>query len=80
MQRFKVIDGGEQPSPGTKRRTKKAAVMLLCRTCEADTGVATSTWLKAKQGVMERAGKLEGGNDALICVHCLARGKVTTSQ
>lgn len=54
MQRFKVIDGGENPQPGAKRKSKKSAVMLLCRTCEADTGVATSTWIEGKQGVMDR--------------------------
>lgn len=76
-ERFKVIEGGGRPLAGTRRRHKKDAVALLCRVCEADTGTATSTWMKAKQGLMERAGRPEGGSDAHVCVHCLARGKVT---
>lgn len=77
--RFKVIEGGETPLPGTRRR-KGEAVMLLCRTCELDTGVATSTWISATTGIMERDGQLEGGLQEQICAHCLARGKVTFAK
>lgn len=75
--RFKVIDGGSSPLPGTRRRTKGEAVLLLCRTCEVDTGTATSTWIAATTGLMERAGRPEGGLKGQICAHCMARGKVT---
>jgi hypothetical protein len=75
--RFTVIDGGDQPLAGTRRDRKNDAVMVLCRVCEADTGVATAVWLPARMGVMERKGVTEGGTDALVCAHCLSRGKVS---
>lgn len=78
--RFTVIEGGNSPLPGTRRRRKADAVMLLCRICEADTGVASSTWIPAVMGLMERAGRPEGGTKGHICAHCLARGKVTPAM
>lgn len=75
--RLKVIDGGSAPQSGTRRRRKGDAELLLCRTCEADTGTATSAWITVKLGLMVRAGKTEGGQAAVVCAHCLARGKIT---
>lgn len=75
--RFRVIDGGSAPQAGARKKRKSDAVMCLCRTCESDIGVATSAWIKAKLNPMERGGKIEGGSDALVCAHCLGRGKVT---
>ncbi len=75
-----MIEGGGRPKPGTRRQRKGDAVELLCRKCETDVGVATSVWIPAKFGLMERAGKTEGGLSGYICAHCLARGIVTPGR
>ena len=74
--RLKVIDGGCERKPYA-RKTKDDAEQLVCRTCEADIGVATSVWIEAKLSPMVRGSKIEGATDALICGFCLSRGKVT---
>lgn len=75
--RFTVIEGGNKPIPGTRRKRKGDAIMCRCRTCQVDIGVSSSVWIKVKLGLMERAGRPEGGTDAWVCAMCLARGKVT---
>lgn len=75
--RFSVIEGGGQPIAGTRKKRKGDPVMCLCRTCQADIGVATNNWIKVRLGVMERAGRLEGGTWCYACAMCLARGKIT---
>lgn len=78
-ERFEVVEGGNRPLPGTRRRHKDDEVLLLCRTCEAATGTATSTWVEGRSAPMERAGRVTGGDRVLICAGCLARGKVTVA-
>ncbi|RVV99679.1 hypothetical protein EKE94_03070 [Mesobaculum littorinae] len=81
-QRFRVIPGGpagdEKPKPKPYRTRKRGAAQLLtCWQCELDTGVSGATTMEVKQGRMVRDGKPEGGSRAIICVDCLAMGKVT---
>lgn len=77
---FHVIEGAlsGKPKRKTKARTKR---IWECRVCLVDVGVTTKTLMKAKFGA-EEAGdlKMSGGRDAWVCVHCLARGKVTYSD
>ena len=75
-QRFPVIEGGSKPKP-YRARKRGQVEKLLCHVCEADTGTATATTMDVKLGRMIRDGKPEGGTKALVCVGCLARGKVT---
>lgn len=75
--RFRVIEGGHRPQPGTGQRRKGDAELLLCRVCEADTGVSTNAWLTVTLGLMVRSGRTEGGQKVVVCAHCLSRGKVT---
>ena len=75
-QRFRVIEGGDAPK-AYRARKRGEAEKLLCHVCERDTGVATATSMDVKLGRMIRDGKPEGGTKAIVCVGCLARGKVT---
>ncbi len=74
--RFRVIEGGERPKPHRARKRGQAE-KLLCHVCEADIGVGTATTMDVKLGRFIRDGKPEGGTKAIICAHCLGRGKVT---
>jgi hypothetical protein len=74
--RLKVIPGGCDPKPFA-RRTRHEAEQWVCRTCEADIGVATSALVEATLSPMVRDAKIEGGTLAKVCACCLARGKVT---
>lgn len=74
--RFRVIEGGDAP----KRYRAKAPgryEMLTCSVCERDIGTATAMSMEVRQGRMLKDLKPQGGTKTLICVHCLARGKVT---
>lgn len=75
-QRFRIVEGGDKPKP-YRARKRGEAELLTCRVCEADIGVATALTIETTSGRMVRDGKAEGGNRAVICVHCLARGIVT---
>lgn len=74
--RFRVIEGGNTPK--RHRASKRGEPeKLLCHVCEADTGTATATTMDVKLGRFIRDGRPEGGTRAVMCCHCLARGKVT---
>ena len=75
--RFKLIDGGNAPQAGCRKRRRGDAELLLCRVCEADIGVSTNVWLTVTLGLMVRSGRTEGGQKAVVCAHCLSRGKIT---
>jgi hypothetical protein len=50
----------------------------VCSRCEVATGVATSLFCEALVAPVESKGVRAGGTKVLVCVHCLARGDVTT--
>jgi len=76
LARFRVIRGD-----GRKKRYAKAdpqdIEQIVCKTCEIDIGVATSSYIQVTVAPMEKKGKPFGGTKRLACTHCLARGKVT---
>lgn len=73
--RFRVIEGGETSRPYHGRGGPE---QIVCRTCEADIGVATSEFIATRLAPMiDRKGEVTEGTPSLICAHCLARGKVT---
>lgn len=74
--RLSVVQGGHSPKPYAKRH-KGEAEQIVCRTCEIQTGIATSTAIEVVTSPMERAGKVVGGTKRLQCVPCLARGEIT---
>lgn len=74
--RFRVIEGGSKPKPHRARKRGEAE-KLLCHVCEVDIGVGTAATMDVKLGRWMRDGKPEGGTKAIVCVHCLARGKFT---
>lgn len=76
-QRFRVIEGGSKPKPSRAPRKSKAPEPLSCHACEADKGHSGAVTMTVKLGQMVRDGKPYGGTKAVICAHCLARGKVT---
>lgn len=73
--RFKVIDGDAVP-----RRSKAGKIETWeCRTCERDTGIATSTIMQVV-GTPKFEGpdlKVSLGSKYWVCAYCLGRGKVT---
>lgn len=75
-QRFKVIQGGPaedgKAKPKKYRARRKGDVEpLVCPECNS--GMS----MEAKTGRMIANNRPEGGSKRLICVHCLAAGKVT---
>lgn len=76
LERFKVIQGGEQKKKYARRRPQDIE-QICCRVCEADINIATSIYMQAVIAPMEKGGKMTGGTKTLVCVYCLARGKVT---
>lgn len=72
---LKLLQGGEQPKAHSAK--KGEAEQWVCRTCEAETSVATSAIVSIKQNPMIRNGKLEGGEMFHACLHCLLRGTLT---
>lgn len=52
-----------------------------CWECEKDIGVATSDGVPMMQGIFKdaktRRVKREMAGNSIVCLHCLARGKVT---
>lgn len=76
--RFRVVDGGEEKKPYARSHAD-GCEQIVCRTCEIDTGLATSHFIKTLVAPMERRGRMTGGTPSLVCVPCLARGKVTTA-
>ncbi len=79
---FEVIEGGRGQTPKRKRTSKSPVKRFWeCRTCLVDIGVSTRTLMKTKMGAQEDATlRITGGHDMWVCVHCLARGKVTYSH
>jgi hypothetical protein len=76
LERFKVIQGGERKKKWARRRPQDIE-QICCRVCEIDIGVSSSIYMEAVIAPMEKGGKKFGGTKTLVCVHCLARGKVT---
>lgn len=72
--RLRVVHGDDAPKPYHR---KGAPQQVVCRVCEADTGVATSEFVKTVVAPQEHRGRVGKGRPSLICAHCLARGKVT---
>lgn len=72
--RFTVIQGGDKPRPYHRRG---APQQWICRTCETDTGVATSTLVQLWAAPAFHRGKLSGGVKLWVCLSCLLRGKHT---
>lgn len=75
-QRFRVIEGGSKPKPSRARRRSEPEP-LSCHACEIDKGHSGAVTMTVKLGEMVRDGKPYGGTKAVVCAHCLARGKVT---
>jgi len=73
--RFGVVEGGRGGRPDGVEQPK----MWLCRTCEADIGVATSVVEPVWQGPLRETGKvrLSTGTKRVVCTHCKMRGKLT---
>lgn len=74
--RLKVLRGGGERKSYAKK-SKDDVEQVVCRECEADTGVATSTWIPATIAPMIQGNDVIGGTSGLICAHCLSRGKVS---
>jgi len=53
---------------------------IVCRQCEIDIGVASSTFIEAHLAPFEQRGEIVRTTKSLICAHCLARGKVTRAM
>jgi hypothetical protein len=51
----------------------------VCRVCEADTGAAGSEFIETVLAPFESGGRIakRRATKSLICVGCLARGKIT---
>lgn len=75
--RFRVIEGGNKPKPFRAPRKRKEPEPLHCHVCEVDKGHGGAVTMAVKLGEMIRDGKPYGGTKAVICAHCLGRGKVT---
>jgi hypothetical protein len=76
-QRFRVIDGGGKPKAFRAPRKRSEPEPLSCHACETDKGHTGAVTITVKLGEMVRDGKPYGGTKAVICAHCLSRGKVT---
>lgn len=62
----------------TKDAPRESAPGLLrCTVCEADSGVAGTSFIEIKRMPMLKGGRVTGGKDGLACLDCLSRGKVT---
>jgi hypothetical protein len=79
---FEVIEGGPAVKPRRKPSPRTRTVRIWeCRICYGDIGVKTRTLMKTKFGAEEDGQlRIANGRDTWVCVHCLARGKVTYSD
>lgn len=77
ISRFRVIDGGDKPKRFRKRTGDPEP--LICQVCEEDLGYYTQEFIESRNMMFIYKGKADrrSGVRHLICVHCLARGKVT---
>lgn len=74
--RLHLVEGDGQPKPYHRGSGLK---QIICRTCEADTGVAYGgPWIEGPATAWEEHGELvEKGRPTLFCPNCLSRGKNT---
>ena len=77
--RLRVVDGGESPKPYA-RKSSDEAEQIVCRVCEIDIGVASSMFVEVDVAPMELKGEIVHTNKGLVCVMCLARGKITQAM
>lgn len=73
---FKVIDGTPAPDTALERRrarmrasAAKTPFLIRCHRCTGN------TMIEAKTGLESMNGKPRGGQKALICAICMARGE-----
>jgi len=71
---MRLIDGNDRPK-GARHLAK-----WQCRTCEADTGVASTITQLVNLGGFIHMGKLKPGHRVRVCSMCLARGKITQAD
>ncbi|MEM6902243.1 MAG: hypothetical protein AAF556_03270 [Pseudomonadota bacterium] len=73
--RFKVVEGeGKRP---TKRIGRRRLDAWQCKPCEIETGVASTSGIRYRPGVMLVDGKVAPSDEWWVCPVCLARGVVT---
>lgn len=79
---FEIIDGGLSAEPKPKKarpsRANAKKTFWECKRCMVDMGFTTRSVLKAKSAPMQDGQlRISEGYETWVCVHCLARGKVT---
>lgn len=77
-----VVDGAQpadKPRKGYRRTALGQDEQVVCWQCERDVGIATSAVVEVTVAPRRSpAGKKVGGTKQWVCVHCLARGVVTS--
>ena len=71
--RFTVVEGGGTPRPEGGDEVEQ----WVCRTCEAEIGVASSEVIKLTIAPRIKAGKLIDGTEVYVCAQCHLRGTLT---
>lgn len=74
VDRFRVIEGGNQPKSHHKRGQYQ---QIECHVCLSDTQISTSLVTRAVQSPMRKENKITGGTQVFICLYCVMRGKIT---
>lgn len=75
-QRFRVVAGASIKRVAAKDDSRDVE-QIVCRVCEIDIGVATSTFSEVHLSPHEQIGEIVRSTKGLVCTYCLARGKVT---
>lgn len=74
--RFRVVEGSNVRRAWSKRDSHDFE-QLVCRVCEIDIGVATSTFIETHHAPHEQNGQIIRTTKGLMCAYCLSRGKIT---
>lgn len=69
IQRFKVIEGGNQPDPVSDRVT--------CHVCEVHHGVSTGEFIPVHKAMYREENHMVPAVTGALCLNCLLHGRKT---